>query len=455
MLSFARNPQPRTKRFGSHFALALALVAGGAFGAVALEAPAYAQDDDEEAAEKDYSEAFIAAYQPLAQRIEAQEDPAALKTALPALIAAAQTADDKFVAGQTVYSIGARSEDLALQRQGLDMMLDSGKTPADQYARNLFAAGQLAYQAEDWTTARARIEQAIAAGYQGGNALGLAAETYFNEENFAAGLTALKQAIAAQKQAGKPIDESWIRRGFTVAYNNALADEAAEFAKLYVVNFPSSDVWGDAIAVQRSFYDYDDHALLDLMRLAERTGSMRSERDYFDYISAADARRLPAEVGRIIAAGLAANMLKTGDVLVTEAASMAESQAKTARADLPALEKDARSSGGTAIDAMAAGDLFLNFEQAAKAEEMYELALTKSGVETGRALTRLGIAQFDQGKFAEAKATFDKVDGVRAPIADLWSLYAEAQASGGVTAGPAAVEAETTASVESADAPAQ
>ncbi|WP_374405749.1 hypothetical protein [Pelagerythrobacter sp.] len=451
MMTFARNPQPRTKRFGSHFALALALVAGSTFGAVALEAPAAAQEEGE-AQKKDYSEGFIAAYQPLAKRVEAKEDPNALKGAIPTVVSAAQTPDDKFAAGQLVYSIGSNAKDIAVQRQGLDMMLDSGKTPADQQGRNLFAAGQLAYQAEDWAAARSRFEEAVAAGYQDSNAKGLIAEAYFNEENYAAGLASLKQAIEAKQQAGEPVDEAWIRRGFAVAYNNALADDAAAFANLYVANYPSSDVWGDAIAVQRSFYDYDDQTLLDLMRLADRTDSLRNGRDYSDYILAADPLRLPGEVSRVLAEGLAANMLNEGDVLVTEARTTSEAQMESARADLPELESGARGSG-SAVDAMAAGDMFLNFEQPAKAAEMYELALTKSGVDTGRALTRLGIAQVDQGQFAEAKTTFDKVDGARAPVADLWGLYAAGQVSGGATA--AAPAAEATATAAPAQTPAQ
>lgn len=450
MLSFVRNQKSRTKRFGSHFALVAALVSGGALGAVALEAPAHAQKGDkEEQSKADYSKGFIEVYQPLGKRLEAEEDPMALKGAIPSLTAAVQTADDKFVAGQTIYTIGFRSEDLALQRQGLDMMIESGRVPADQESRNLFAAGQLAFKAEDWAVARQRFEQAIAAGYEDPNAQGLLAESYFAEDNYAAGLDTLKQAIAARQQAGQPIDESWIRRGFAIAYNNQLAEQATEFSTLYVKHYPSSDVWGDAIAVQRSFYSYDDQGILDLMRLGERTNSLRSERDYIDYISAADARRLPAEVARIVDAGLAANMLNGSDVLVSEAKSTAQAQTAPARADLTELESDARASGATALVAAAAGDMYLNFEDLAKAEEMYQLALTRPDVDTGRVLTRLGIAQVDQGKFAEAKATFDKVEGARAPIADLWALYAEAQASGGSAA---TTPAATTAAPE---APAQ
>lgn len=444
MLSFARDPKARTKRFGSHLALAVALVSGGAFGTLALEAPAHAQKDDEKQAKADYSKGFIEVYQPLGKRLEAQEDPAALKAEIPALLAAAQTPDDKLVAGQAIYTIGARSEDTALQRQGVEMMLESGKVSGADQGRMAFAAGQLAYQAEDWAAARTRFEQAVAGGFETANAQGLIAETYFSEGNHAAGLDFLMQAITAQEQAGQPVEENWIQRGFAIAYNNQLPEQATAFSRLYVTHYPSSDVWGDAIAVQRSFYNYDDQALLDLMRLAERTDSLRSERDYVDYIAAADPRRLPAEVGRVVDAGLAANMLKQGDVLVTEAKSTAQAQAASARADLVELESDARASGANALLAAAAGDMYLNFEEPAKAEEMYQLALTRPDVDTARVLTRLGIAQIDQGKSAEAKATFDKIEGTRAPIADLWALYATKQTAGAAPApaAPAAAPAQ-------------
>jgi hypothetical protein len=45
-------------------------------------------------------------------------------------------------------------------------------------------------------------------------------------------------------------------------------------------------------------------------------------------------------------------------------------------------------------------------------------------------LTRLGIAQFDQGKYAESEATFNKVEGARKAIANLWAIYAAQQANG-------------------------
>ena len=100
------------------------------------------------------------------------------------------------------------------------------------------------------------------------------------------------------------------------------------------------------------------------------------------------------------------------------------------KASFPALEKDARAANGNAATAMAAGDTFLSYDMPAKAIEMYQLALSKPGVDAPRVLTRLGIAQADAGQLAEAQATFAKVDGPRKPIAALWSVYAANKAAG-------------------------
>ena len=72
---------------------------------------------------------------------------------------------------------------------------------------------------------------------------------------------------------------------------------------------------------------------------------------------------------------------------------------------------------------VAAGDAFISYDDPAKAEAFYQIAMTKPGVDMGRVLTRLGIAQADQGKYADAQATFAKVEGVRKPIAQLWLIY--------------------------------
>jgi hypothetical protein len=408
----------------SRLALAIALSSATAL-AVATPAQAAKKQEQEQAqgAKADLSKEFAAAYTPYFQVVKAKGDVTTVKDSLPAIQAAAKTADDKFTAGQATYSIGLKLNDVAMQRQGVDMMVDSGsKLGAGEQGNLLFGAARLAYDAKDWATARARAQQAVAAGYSGDVDL-LLAETYFGENQAAAGLDLLDKAVAKKVAAGETVPDSWLKRGLAIAAKAQLEPQSAKFAGLYAQYYPSAASWGDAIAIQRNFNNYDGQDLLDLMRLAQRTNSLRSERDYVDYISAADARRLPGETQRIIKEGIAAGKLRAGDVFVTEANTISSGRVQADLADLPKLANDARGGGATVATLMAAGDAFLSYQKPAEAEQFYTLALAKPGVDTARVLTRLGIAQADQGKSAEAAATFAKVTGPRQPIAQLWTLY--------------------------------
>jgi hypothetical protein len=427
---------PKFRPAASRLAFAVALATTTAVGMTATATPAFAQKKGKEEAPKaNYSKPFIAAYQPLAKLMEAGGDLAPIKPQLPALIAAASTPDDKFATGQVIFNVGAKTNDVALQRQGLDLMLGSGKTPPADLARNTFAAAQLAYNAKDWGAARTYAERAVTAGYEGDAEL-LIAESYFAEDQVATGLAALDKAIARKVAAGAKPPEDWLKRGLGQAYQARLQPQSMKYAAMYAQSYPSQASWGDAIAIQRNFADYDGQELLDLLRLAARADALRNERDYIDYITAADARRLPGETQRIIEAGVAAGMLKTNDVFVSEARTISSGRVKADMADLPGLERDARASSATAATAMAAGDAFLSYNQPAKAEEFYKLALAKPGVDTARVLTRLGIAQLDQGNLTEAQANFAKVEGARQAIARLWGVYAAQKAGASVSTTP-------------------
>ncbi|MGN6498241.1 MAG: hypothetical protein ACTHK5_13040 [Tsuneonella sp.] len=406
-------------------ALAVALASTTALGLTAAAAPASAKEKEQPAAKKDFSKAFIAAYQPFAAKFNAQgADAAALKAELPAVQAAASTADDKFATGQITYSLGVKAQDTALERQGVKMMIDSGRVPAADVGKYNFLAGQLAYNDKDYAGSRDYITAAINAGYAENDPQTLLAETYFAQNQAAGGISVLDKAIAAKVAAGQTVPEAWIKRGLAMAYQAKLAPESAKYAGMLAQYYPSKDTWGDAIAVQRNLNDYDGQDLLDLMRLASATGSLRSQRDYVDYINSADARRLPGEVNRIVDAGIAAGMLKANDPFVGEVRGVVTSRLAADKSDLPGLERDASASSANATTVAAAGDAFLSYNDYAKADKYYTAALAKPGADTARILTRLGIAQLGEGKTAEAQATFAKVEGARQAIARLWGIYA-------------------------------
>lgn len=421
----------RDARRGSRLALAIALAAATAVGATAVAEPAFAADKKAKAPKANYTKEFIAAYQPLAQQLDgANPDLAALKAAAPPVMAQAVTEDDKFAAGNFLYSLGVKSKDMALQRDGVATMLASGKVPPANQGQYNFLAGQLSYQLKDYAGARSYGMKAIEAGYTENSPEVFVAEAYFAENQPQQGLTYLGNAIQHKIDAGQSVDESWVKRGLALAYNSKLAGEASRYGYWYAKLFPSKDSWGDAIAVLRNYNNYEPAELLDVMRLTKRTDTFRSKVDYADYVEAADPRRLPGEVVDVINHGYASGKISKDEIFFADAFKMATGRIATDKSELPALERDADAAGAAPRTVIAAGDAYLNYGNAVKAEHFYTKAFALPGADSALVLTRLGIAQFDQGRFAEAQATFAKVPGDRQAIARLWAAYAEQKAKG-------------------------
>lgn len=340
--------------------------------------------------------------------------------------AAATSADDKFVAGQLTFSLGQLSYSKAQQRAGLQGMVDSGKVSPAETAKFNYFIGGLASDMKDYAGARAAFQAAIAGGYTERPVEPFLADAYINDNQPLEGLKVLETAVA---KAGPAAPEDLIRKGIVVAYKNKLPDQAISFSTKLVRGYPTKENWALAIAVVRDMSKFQNQEQLDLMRLMDRTNSWSEPRDFFEYIQAADPRRLPGEALKIIDLGIATGKLQTGDIAVSDAKSIATGRIAADKASLAGLERDARAPAATAATASAAGDAFLSYGENTKAEELYKIALTKPGVDKDRVLTRLGIAQSDLGKYVDAQATLAQVGGVRAPIAALWAAYAKSKAA--------------------------
>ena len=349
------------------------------------------------------------------------------KAAVEKTVTTATNIDDKFLAGQLLLSLGTLSIDLPMQRRGVQMQLDSGKITAADKPKYLMVLGNLSMDLKDYLTARTAFQAASDAGAAPGEALINLADAFIKDNQTAAGLKVLQDAVV---KSGAAAPEGWMRYGIATAYRAKLPKEAAMFANELVVSYPTKENWSLAIAVIRDINGYQGHDQLDLLRLMQRTNSFSEERDYVEYVQAATKRGMPGEALKIIEAGIAAGLLKANDQFVIDAKKESATRVGADRASLPAQERDALGPKGTAASITAAADTLLSYDMPAKAEALYMLALTKPGVDTTRVYLRLGIAQADQGKYAEAQASFAKVTDARAQIAQLWSGYAKAKAAG-------------------------
>ena len=432
------SPISNRARPVSRAAMIFALALGTAGGALAVAAPAAAQAAAAKEKAPVYSAPFRKAAGPVQNALIAAQKTtpdaagiAALKAQVDGLAAVSTTPDDKFFAGQFMFQASQLDKDAVLQRKGLQTMVDSGRLTGLELGRYQYFLGVSAYQVKDYAAAQTSFAAAVATGYTENDVQMMLAESQFSAGQNDAGYASLMKAIVARNATATKTPQDWYARGLGVAYKAKQYDKALEFSNAMVAAYPTKDNWGDTINIARMAGRFQAQETLDLMRLMGRTNSFRDTSDYAEYLQAADARRSPGEVLKVLQAGAEAGKLNASDLFVTENKSVANARLAADKAGLPALERDARAPTSTAATINAAADAFLSYDDAAKAEGLYQAALAKGVADSDRALTRLGIAQLDQGKFADAQATFAKVGGVRKPIAMLWSTYAAQKAKGG------------------------
>jgi len=430
-----RKRRVKSGMFSSRTALAALLALGVVGGAVITPVPAEAAKKKKSKAPKlSFSKGFVAVAAPAQQAIDAiaEGDAAsasAARAALAQAVSAIESEDDRYMAGSLTVKMGNQTKDAAQQRAGLKMMLASGKTNPSNAPRLNAAAGDMAFRAQDYKEAQHYLQQAVDGGYPDAGVTVMLGESFIADNQVSKGVGILKDAIAGQKATGQIAPESWYKRGMASAFRVRMISEASEFGNLLVTDYPSPKNVGLAVTIIRELGNFGSQETLDLMRLMGRTNSYTEQRDYVEYIQAADPRRLPGETMDVINAGLASGKLNSSDAFVADARAQASGRIASDKASLSGYARDARKPGSKAATVSGAADALLSYGENAAAEELFTIALTKPGIDINQSLTRLGIAQVAQGKYGQAQTTFAKVTGIRSPISKLWSAYASSKAT--------------------------
>lgn len=347
------------------------------------------------------------------------------------MFAAATTPDDKFVAGQLAAQLGTLAQDRALIRRGYQSMLDSGKYPVADQPKLLNAIGDTCYEMKDYACAQASYGKALDGGVSNDNIGARLADSYFKANQVPQGLDALWKVIQARKAAGQAVPATWYGTGLNAAFRAKLLDKASAYSLAMVGDYPTPENWASAVRALRYLANYEPQERMDLLRLLVATNGFAEGADYVEFIQTADKLRLPAEELWAVQQGLATGKLQASDLFVSEARNVVTKQIADEKPTLAAMEAKAKLPAATPVSVSATADVMLSYGMPDKAEALYALALQKGGIDPMRLSTRLGIAQFQQGKYAEAKANFDKVTGPRQPLAAVWSALAARKAKGG------------------------
>lgn len=405
----------------------VAVIAAMSVASLSLTSTAQAADKQAKAGASQYTPAFLALASPLQTQVQTAQkagnqpaDVAALVAKVEPLMATVKTPDDKMGAGGLLVAIGLASKDTVMQRKGVLLELESGKAPAEMIGKLHVYAAQFAYDAKDWPDVRAQVQAANAAGAKDVQLDVLAADSWFQEKKPAEGMAALKDVIEHARAGGIKVEEQWYRRGLGAAEEAMNGDFGTYFASGLISDYGTPTNLSLGIAVVRDTHKFNLAETLDLLRILGRANALQNDREYLDYIEAADPLRNPQEVKDIADKGVAAGKLKPATPFVADALRISNGRLVNDRAALPELDKLAHAATAKTTTIVGAADAYLGFNQSAKAVELYKLALTRPDVDKALVNTRLGIALFDAGDLAGAKAAFTAVDGNRAPIAALW-----------------------------------
>jgi hypothetical protein len=407
-------------------ALALALALGGAAATPALakeKAPAAA------AAPKP-TEAVIKANAIVAPAVKAADWAKVKETALP-LASTVTNNDDKLFVGQWLIQAGQATQDEDTLSKGIDLMMASGRAPADMVKQLTFIQGQLAFKKKDYPKAITAMQAAIAAGSTDPNAYPILVESMRANGQKDQALALLTEAAKKNVAAGQPVPTEWYQRGFSIAYAAkpnepgyaATRQAGIDLSKMWATSEPKGSVWHDTVLLYRESVTEDADLKLDINRFLLASKGLISAGDYLEYAEAVYLR-YPGEAKAALDAGVASGkVVLASNRNAQEINGIVTAKIPADKGSLAASEKSA-GSAATFKAALATGDAYYGYGDYAKAIALYNVAAGK-GADANLINLRIGEAQFRAGDMAAAKASFAKVTGTRKNLADFWVILAD------------------------------
>ena len=413
------------KRFRQTSATAVAAVLGCA---LIVAAPAAAKEkpkkeEEEKGAQLKPSKEFSPALKKLTEAAKAK-DMAALEAALAEGQASATSPDDKYLVSFYELQLGIGKSDKAIQGKALDGMLESGLTPPESLAAYNFFSGNFAYGDKDYAKAVKRLEAAKAAGSTEQGLPVLLMDSYLKLNQVDQGLAVAKEAIAAARAAGRvPSEELYVRpaSALQAAKRNS---ELLDMLAMRLQDYPQPVIWRNTLFILLQQEASDKVMNLDTFRLMRATKSMTQRPEYLEYAALATEAGYPSEAVAVIKEGQAANVIQMSDERFN---TILESQEPRAKADAVALKADAAKPATAANPKLArqTADGLVGIGDYATAISLYEKAAAGGDP---LAQYRLGVAQALAGQKDAAIASFAKVQGDRARLANLWTIHLSAKA---------------------------
>jgi tetratricopeptide (TPR) repeat protein len=207
-----------------------------------------------------------------------KNDTASIPAKLAAAKAAAKTGDDKYAIGILELKAANTAKNQAGIAAGLEDMLASGTVKPNEQLGLYQALAQTYSNMNQSQKAIDAYQHIVQLSPNDVNAIAGLAEAQIAAGQTAPALQLLQQGIKAQQAGGQKAPESWYKRAVSVAYNAKLP-AALDMARQWVAAYPSPSSWHDAIAIYRNMSQTDVEGTLDLLRLQNAVGALKTSGD--------------------------------------------------------------------------------------------------------------------------------------------------------------------------------
>jgi tetratricopeptide (TPR) repeat protein len=346
---------------------------------------------------------------------------------IPAKVAAAQavatTKEDKFLVGRLQLTAAIAAKDNAATSAAIDTMAASGYLEPAKSAALYIGLGGTYFNNKEYPQAAAAYQKAMSLDPSNTEAPALLGESLFAQGQKAQAAAAFQRAVQVRNASAQKADEALLKRAVAVAYD-AQSPIAMELARQWVSAYPSAGSWGDTIAIYTNISHPDVEGRLDLLRLMQATGSLKTGGEYAQFARAAAEQNNFNEAQAVFDAGIAAKLIDPKSAEYSDLVQGLKAKPKATAADLETATKQAAS--GNAL--VRIGDRYLAMGNQPKAVEIYKMALAKPGTDLAVANLHLGMALAKAGDKAGATAALNAVTGPRADIAKLWLTYVNQKA---------------------------
>lgn len=288
------------------------------------------------------------------------------------------------------------------------------------------AISLLYFQAQNYPLAISWGERYFKEGGTDARAKDVMNRSYFLNKDFAQAYKGFDQLVTEELAAGRVPDQ----QKFQILLNcmDGLKDKAGTLKALERLNtyYPAANNWTYLIAQVHSKPGFSEHLYLDVFRLKQELGLMKTAEEYADMSELAKAGGLPAEAKKALELGFAAGLMDKGPD-AKKYAAMRDAATRRAAEDLKTMDQGEASAGKSKDGAglVNLGMAYATAGQFDKGASLIEQGISRGGVSRmEEAKLHLGLVYYWAGKKDEAIKQLSTVAGSdgTADLARYWIM---------------------------------